>query len=48
VGQEVQKELEGKLANLRQHRYVLIAFWFYVLLTLFVLKRFRDQAARNR
>ena len=48
VGQEVQKELQGKLANLRQHRYVLIAFWFYVLLTLFVLKRFRDQAARNR
>ncbi len=48
VGQEVQKELEGKLANLGQHRYVLIAFWFYVLLTLFVLRRFRDQDARNR
>jgi predicted CXXCH cytochrome family protein len=48
VGQEVQKEIQGKLANLRQHRYVLVAFWFYVLLTLFVLKRFRDQAARNR
>ena len=48
VGEEVQKELQGKLANLRQHRYVLIAFWFYVLLTLFVLKRFRDQATRNR
>ena len=48
VGQEVQKEIQGKLANLRQHRYVLIAFWFYVLLTLFVLRRFRDQAARNR
>jgi predicted CXXCH cytochrome family protein len=48
VGEEVQKELEGKFANLRQHRYVLVAFWFYVLLTLFVLRRFRDQAARNR
>ena len=48
VGQEVQKEIQGKLANLRQHRYVLVAFWFYVLLTLFVLKRFRDQAARDR
>jgi predicted CXXCH cytochrome family protein len=48
VGEEVQKELQGKFANLRQHRYVLIAFWFYVLLTLFVLRRFRDQAARNR
>jgi predicted CXXCH cytochrome family protein len=48
VGQEVQKEIQGKLANLRQHRYVLLAFWFYVLLTLFVLRRFRDQAARDR
>ena len=48
MGEEVQREIQGKLANLRQRRYVLIAFWFYVLLTLFVLKRFRDQAARNR
>ena len=48
VGQEVQQEIRGKLGNLRQHKYVLLAFWFYVLLTLFVLKRFRDQAARNR
>ena len=37
----------GKLGNLRQHKYVLILFWFYVLLTLFVLRRFRDQAARK-
>lgn len=47
VGEEVQREIRGKLGNLRQHKYVLIAFWFYVLLTLFVLKRFRDQAARR-
>jgi len=45
VGQEVQREIRGKLANLRQHKYVLLAFWFYVLLTLFALRRFRDQAA---
>ncbi len=47
VGQEVQQEIYGKLGNLRQHRLVLILFWFYVLLTLFVLRRFRDQAARK-
>ncbi len=48
VGQEVQQEIEGKLANRAQHKYVLILFWFYVLLTLLVLRRFRDQAPRKR
>ena len=47
VGQEVQREIRVKLGNLRTHRFVLILFWFYVLLTLYVLRRFRDQAARN-
>jgi len=46
LGQEVQREIETKLANLRTHKFLLILFWFYVLLTLYVLKRFRDQAAR--
>ncbi|HVP13920.1 MAG TPA: cytochrome c3 family protein [Terriglobales bacterium] len=48
VGREVQDELKVKFANLRTRRYVLVLFWFYVLLTLYVLKRFRDQAARTR
>jgi len=48
VGEEVQQEIEGKLANRRQHVFVLVLFWFYVLLTLFVLRRFRDQGARKR
>ena len=47
VGQEVQHEIEGKLSNLRQHRFLLVLFWFYVLLTLFVLRRFRDPSARK-
>jgi predicted CXXCH cytochrome family protein len=47
VGQEVQREIRVKLGNLRTHRFVLILFWFYVLLTLYVLRRFRDQAARK-
>ncbi len=48
VGEEVQHDISGKLANLRTHRFVLILFWFYVLLTLYVLKRFRDQARTSR
>jgi predicted CXXCH cytochrome family protein len=47
VGQEVQQEIQVKLGNLRLHRFLLVLFWFYVLLTLYVLKRFRDQAARQ-
>jgi predicted CXXCH cytochrome family protein len=43
VGEQIRHEIAGKLANLRTHRYVLILFWFYVLLTLYVLRRFRDQ-----
>jgi len=47
VGQEVQQEIQVKLGNLRLHKFLLVLFWFYVLLTLYVLKRFRDQAARQ-
>jgi hypothetical protein len=47
VGREVQDELRVKFANLRTRKFVLLLFWFYVLLTLYVLKRFRDQAART-
>jgi len=47
VGQEVQQEIQVKLGNLRLHKFLLVLFWFYVLLTLYVLKRFRDQAARK-
>jgi predicted CXXCH cytochrome family protein len=47
VGQEVQQEIQAKFGNLRTHKFVLLLFWFYVLLTLYVLKRFRDQAARQ-
>ncbi len=47
VGHEVQSEIYGKLGHLRQRKFVLILFWFYLLLTLFVLKRYRDQGARK-
>ena len=47
VGQEVQQEILVKFGNLRTHKFVLLLFWFYVLMTLYLLKRFRDQAARQ-
>ncbi|MBI5709267.1 MAG: cytochrome c3 family protein [Candidatus Eisenbacteria bacterium] len=47
MGHEVQSEIYGKLGHLRQRKFVLILFWFYLLLTLLVLKRYRDQGARK-
>jgi len=47
VGQEIESEIYGKLGELRTRKFVLILFWFYVLLTLLVLRRFRDRGARR-
>jgi hypothetical protein len=45
VADEVQSELQGKLAHRRVWRYVLILFWFYLLLTILVLRRFQRRGA---
>jgi hypothetical protein len=42
VGTEIQSEIYAKLGNLRVRRLVLIVFWFYLILTVLVLRRFRD------
>ncbi len=42
VGTEIQSEIYAKLANLNMRRLVLIVFWFYLILTVLVLRRFRD------
>lgn len=45
VGEEIRKELDEKLAE-RNWGYVgLVLFWFYVILTLLVLRRFRVRGA---
>ena len=46
VAAEVESEIYGKLGNLRVRRFVLILFWFYLLLTILVLRRFQKRAAR--
>ena len=46
VSAEIEHEIYTKLGNLRTRKFVLILFWFYVLLTVLVLRRFRDRGAR--
>ena len=48
VSAEIEHEIYTKLGNLRTRKFVLILFWFYVLLTVLVLRRFRDRGARAR
>jgi predicted CXXCH cytochrome family protein len=45
VAAEVQSEVHGKLGNLTTQKFVLVLFWFYVIVTVFVLRRFRDRQA---
>jgi hypothetical protein len=47
VGAEIQHEIYGKLGNLRIRNFVLILFWFYVLLTIVVLRRFQRRTRRD-
>jgi hypothetical protein len=46
VGAEIEHEIYAKLGNLRTRKFVLILFWFYVLTTVLVLRRFRGRSAR--
>ena len=46
VGSEVESEIYGKLGNLRTRKFVLILFWFYVLVTLAILRRLRYRTAK--
>jgi hypothetical protein len=41
VASEIESEIYTKLGNLRVRKVVLVLFWFYVLLTLLVLRRFQ-------
>lgn len=41
VGQEVEREIHEKLGNLRWRKVLLVVFWFYIVLTIAVLRRFR-------
>jgi hypothetical protein len=47
VASEVEHEIYAKLGRIRTNKFVLIVFWFYLLLTILVLRRFRDRGART-
>jgi hypothetical protein len=41
VGHEVESEIYEKLGHVRLRKLLLVVFWFYILLTILVLRRFR-------
>ncbi len=41
VSAEVESEVYAKLGHLRTRRILLVVFWFYLLLTILILRRFR-------
>jgi hypothetical protein len=41
--EDIQKEIYDKLTNIRMRRLGLVLFWFYILLTVVILVRFRRQ-----
>lgn len=47
VAAEVQADIYGKLGQLRTRKFVLILFWFYVLLTVIILRRYRKAASER-
>jgi hypothetical protein len=47
VASEIETEIHAKLGNLRTRKLILVLFWFYVLLTLLVLRRFQRQGTRG-
>ncbi len=47
MGAEVASEIHDKLGHLQARKVALIVFWFYLLLTVVILRRFQKQAARK-
>ena len=48
VGAEVASEIYGKLGHLQARKVGLVVFWFYLALTVVVLRRLQSRAARKR
>jgi len=48
LGEDIEAEIEGELAELRLRRLGLVIFWFYLLLTIWILYRFRQNALKEK
>lgn len=47
VGAEVASEIYGKLGHLQARKVGLVVFWFYLAVTVVVLRRLQSRAARK-
>jgi hypothetical protein len=47
VGAEVASEIYGKLGNLQARKVGLVVFWFYLALTVVILRRLQSRATRK-
>lgn len=47
VGQEIQKDIQAKLGNLGTNKLVLIVFWFYLILTILVLRWYMRKESKS-
>ncbi len=47
LGEEIQAEIQGQLADLRLRRVGLLFFWFFLLLTMAIVYRFRREATKR-
>ncbi len=48
IGSEIESEVHDKLGQLRTNRLLLILFWFYVIVTIGILRRLRDRQPQER
>jgi predicted CXXCH cytochrome family protein len=47
VSREIESEIHAKLNNVRTRRIVLVVFWFYLLLTILILRGFKRGEAKS-
>ena len=45
VGAEIESEILGQLRQLRARKFLLLVIWFYLLLTIIVLRRFQERGS---
>jgi len=48
LGEEVEAEIEGELSELSLRKIGLIVFWFYILLTIWILFQYRQRSLRKQ
>ena len=48
LGEEIEAEIDGELSDLRLRRLLLVVFWFYLLLTIWILYHYRQKALKHR